>query len=669
MRRFLSFITFYLLFQGLALAQTFTDSNLPIVIINTDNSVDIPDSPRVLATMKIISRPFGERNSLIDQSNQAYLNYTGRISIEVRGSSSQSFSKKQYGFSTLMDDNVTESNVSLLGMPEENDWVLNSMVFDTAYIRDYLSYNLSRQIGEYASRTAYCEVFINSYYRGLYLLEEKVKADRNRVNVHKIETTANSFPEVTGGYITKADKTTGEDPVAWNMQADYIHVLPKPEELTSAQNAYIYNQFLGLSNTSYSGNSFVTDGFPSIINMPSFIDYMIIEELSSNVDAYQYSTFFHKDRNGKLRAGPLWDNDLTYGNDLYFWGFDRCWTNVWQFSNGDNEGSAFWKSLFNNKVFRCYMSKRWNELTRPGQPLNLSVMESFIDQTAAIISEAVERDNSRWGISKDFPQCISGIKNFLAKRIDWMTANLGSFSECSNVDVPPLVITKIMYSPSTSVFFPNSNKQEFLEILNNGDQNVNLTGLYFGGTGFVFQFPENSLIYPHSSIFLANNIAIFQKKHGFAPFGQFTRNLSDTGQNLILFDGYGNVVDNVSYTANVPWPDANGNGKYLKLIDPDLDNSDPANWVASDDEIFDVQNIPEDVVMLAFPNPVTDILHIQNGTEIKSIELLDIFGRHILAAEVNNKTCELDMSRYGRGIYFIRALTATGSVTRKIIKE
>ena len=69
--------------------------------------------------------------------------------------------------------------------------VLNSMVFDTAYIRDYLSYNLSRQIGEYASRTAYCEVFINSYYRGLYLLEEKVKADRNRVNVHKIETTAN----------------------------------------------------------------------------------------------------------------------------------------------------------------------------------------------------------------------------------------------------------------------------------------------------------------------------------------------------------------------------------------------------------------------------------------------------------------------------------------------
>jgi hypothetical protein len=669
MRRYFSFFCFFLLIHEVISAQSFTDSNLPILIIKTDNSVDIPDSPRVLATMKIISRSDGERNSLLDQSNPAYLNYNGRISIEIRGSSSQYPQKKQYGFSTLTADNVTESNVSLLGMPAENDWVLNSMAFDTALIRDYLSYNLSRQIGEYASRTAYCEVVINGYYRGLYLLQEKIKADKNRVNVHKIETTANTVPEVTGGYITKADKISGNDIVVWNQQADFINVLPKPYEATPAQTNYIHNQFLALATTSYEGNSSLYDGFPSIIDMPSFIDYMIIQELSSNCDAYQYSTFFHKDRNGKLRAGPLWDNDLTYGNDLFLWGLDRSWTNVWQFSNGDNEGSAFWKSLFNNRLFRCYFSKRWNELIQPGQPLNLSVMESFIDQTTATISEAVERNYTRWGILTDFQKRIAVIKNFLALRIDWMTANLGSFGECSNIPVPPLVISKIMYNPPVSLFFPKSEEQEFVEITNNGDQNVSLTGIYFGGTGFVYQFPENAIIYPHSSIFLANNVTVFHEIHGFAPFGQFTRNLSDEAQNFILLDGFGNIIDNVSYTDTVPWPDARGNGKYLKLTDLNSDNSIPSNWVASGDEIFDNLNIPEDLVMVLFPNPVSDILHIQNGSEILSMTLFDASGRVFLTAEVNSKTCELDMSHMARGLYFIRAVTANGSITKKVIKE
>ncbi|MDP4224447.1 MAG: CotH kinase family protein, partial [Bacteroidota bacterium] len=584
-----------------ASAQIFTDSNLPIVIIKTDNGVSIPDIPRVLARMIIISRKNGERNYLTDQNNPAFLDYDGRINIEVRGSSSQYPDKKQYGFSTLLDDNVTENNVTLLGLPKENDWILNSMVFDTALIRDYLSYNLSRQIGEYASRTVYCEVVINSYYKGLYLLQEKIKADANRVNVHKILPSDNLPPEVTGGYITKADKTTGGDPVAWQMQADYIHVLPKPEEVTPAQSTYIHDQFLTLATTSRNGNSSVTDGFPHYVDMPSFIDYMIIQELSSNCDAYQFSTYFHKDRKGKLRAGPLWDNDLTYGNDLFLWGYDRSHTNVWQFSNGDNEGSAFWKDLFNNSVFRCYLARRWNELIQPGMPLNLASMEAFIDQTVNTITEAAIRNNTQWGIITNFQDRINFIKAFLRERIDWMTANLGSFTACSNVPVPPLVISKIMYNPPVTALYPKSNDQEFLEITNNGDITVNLTGIYFAGTGFVYQFPNNSVISPHASVFLANNISVFKEKYGFTPFGQFTRNLSDEGQDLILADGYGNVIDNVWYTDTIPWPAADGNGYYLKLTDPDLDNSISSNWTASNDRLFDDKNIPENLTLVLYP--------------------------------------------------------------------
>ena len=62
------------------------------------------------------------------------------------------------------------------------------------------------------------------------------------------------------------------------------------------------------------------DGYPSVIDVPSFIDFMILNEFAANVDGYQFSTFFHKDRNGKLRAGPIWDFNLTYGNDLFYVG-------------------------------------------------------------------------------------------------------------------------------------------------------------------------------------------------------------------------------------------------------------------------------------------------------------------------------------------------------------
>src|SRR4030042_871957 len=402
-----------------AAAQTLISSNLPIVIINTDNNVPVPDNPRVLATMKIISRSEGQRNYMTDQNNSAYLNYNGRIDIEIRGSSSQYSNKKQYGFSTKQADGVINNNVSLLGMPAENDWILNSMLFDSALIRDYMCFNLSRRIGEYASRTAYCEVVLNGGYRGLYMLEEKIKPDNNRVDVHKITFNDNYLPEVTGGYIIKADKTTGGDPVAWNMIAwnggyvNFIHEFPDPDIVTELQTAYIKHQFNLMASAAQSGDAYKTTGYPSVMDLPSFIDYMIISELSSNADSYQFSTYYHKDRNGKLRAGPVWDSDLTFGNDLFIWNLNRSFYYVWQFSNGDNEGPRFWRDLFNESTYKCYLSKRWNELIQPGQPLNSTSIKNLIDSNVVLISEAVVRENTRWNNVKDHQKRIAQIKSWV----------------------------------------------------------------------------------------------------------------------------------------------------------------------------------------------------------------------------------------------------------------
>ena len=72
---------------------------------------------------------------------------------------------------------------------------------------------------------------------------------------------------------------------------------------------------------------------------------MLLNELASNPDAYQFSSFFHKDRRGKLRAGPIWDFNLTYGNDLFSWGFDRSKHDLWQFTEWKHRLEILAKSI------------------------------------------------------------------------------------------------------------------------------------------------------------------------------------------------------------------------------------------------------------------------------------------------------------------------------------
>jgi CotH protein. len=675
MRYIITFALLVALLSWEAVAQIPASSNLPIVIINTDGNAPIVDNPRVLATMKIIYRGPGARNYFTDQNTPAYLNYNGRIDIEIRGSSSQVTDKKQYGFTTRMADNITNNNVSLLGMPSENDWILNGMVFDTARMRDYLCYNLARQIGEYASRTAYCELIINGDYRGLYLLQEKIKADKERVNIIKITKTDIYQPEITGGYITKADKNTGSDPVAWWMtqwnggSVAYIHDLPKPEDVTPEQNNYIYNQFNNLANAALNHNMSLTTGIPSIIDIPSFIDHILISEISSNADAYEFSTYFHKDRNGKLRAGPIWDNDLTYGNDLFFWGLDRSKTNIWQFSNGDNDGSRFWHDMFNTATFKCYLSKRWNELILSEQPLNLISIDNLIDLTSANISEAIGREYSRWSISENFSSQLSSIKTWLAARISWITTNVGSYSACSNVYIPSLVITKINYDPEVSNEFPASNDLEFIEITNIGTVTVDLTGIYFSGTGLVYQFPPNSTLPADSSLFLAGNTTLFQVKYGFTPFGKFTRDLSNNNQNIVLADGFGNVIDNVHYYDSLPWPDADGNGYYLQLTDPALDNNEAESWIASNDIDIIQDTLPVNEFVRIYPNPVDDFLNITADQPIGRFEVFDMQGRLLVSENISSETYELNVSHFPKGAYIVRIISAGKSYTKGLIKR
>ena len=670
-RAFLSFLLIVIC-GILAHAQILTDSNLPIVVIETDGGVNIPDEPKVLGTMKIIWHPDGSRNYLTDLNNPAFLDYDGRIGIEIRGSSSQMVSKKPYGLTTLQADNVTNNNVSLLGMPKENDWVLNSLAFDATGMRDVLSYELSERLGQYAPRSVYCEVMINGDYKGLYAFMEKIKADDHRVNIVKMDETCNSYPEVTGGYITKADKTTGNDPVAWTMQGyggggwwggastDFIHHYPKPENITAAQNSYIKNVFLQLASVSGQHNTSIVNGIPSVIDIPSFVDFYMIAEFSSNVDVYSLSTFFHKDRKGKLRAGPVWDYNLAYGHDEFG---DRSRYNVWQFNNSDNNGPKFFKDLFDTQTFRCYMARRWNELTQPGQPLNYEVVCQRIDEIDAWIGEGIGRDNQRWHQMNNHTSEIQSMKTWINQRINWLTQNIGSYEGCADVDLPPLVISKIHYHPE-DWWAIDGNRLEFIEITNNGDEEVDLTGIYFRELGVTYSFPVGATLAAHEPLLLCSDSLVFIDYYGMTPFGQYTRNLSNKSENLVLADAWGNVIDEVCYQDSDPWPwEADGEGAYLELIDLDLDNSLPENWTVGYD-ITAIRETTADNGFKIYPNPTHGVITIEtrHATSL-SYRISNMLGQTLMTGTIHGESQQVDVSRLPAGLYFI----TLGEVTKKVV--
>jgi hypothetical protein len=661
-------------------AQVFSNSNLPIVVITTDGGATIPDQPKILATMKIIYNGPGVRNSLADMNNASSLNYNGRIGIEIRGSSTQALEKKQYSVETRLADGVTNNNVSLLGMPSENDWVLNGLGFEPSLVRDHISYALSNAMGQYAPRTRYCEVVINGDYRGLYMLQEKIKIDKNRVDLIELTKNDNSLPEVSGGYITKCDKVAGQDQPAWvtssyigTNDVAFIHEAPKPSVITSAQGAFIQDWFTKFSSQANVDNNSITSGIPSYIDIPSFVDFMLINEIAANVDAYQFSTFFHKDRRGKLRAGPAWDFNLTYGNDLFLWNLDRSKYSLWQFDNGDNIGAKFWRDLFQNPTYKCYMAKRWNELTQDGKPLSLSYIYNLIDASVTEITEAEVREQARWQSIGDFPSQIASLKNWLNARITWMTANLGSFSDCANVLTPPIVITKINYQPSVSTQFPDSNDQEFIEIVNNGDQAVDLTGFYFLGTGLVYRFTDGATLPSRSTIQIASKFNTFYQRYGHAPYDQYTRHLSNDGQRIALADAFGNVIDEVTYSSAAPWPNAAGNGSYLKLISPDLDNSIATNWVAVNEDVAasTITAIAgyEKVQTELYPNPAETEVKIKANSEISSIQIYNTLGQPVGFISVGAKSYTLDVSDYKGGVYLFTVATAEGVDHIKMLKK
>lgn len=410
------------------------NSNLPIVVIDT--------SRRSLNTnLTLVSSAF------IDTSAQGRARITdppqcaGRGGLKKRGRSTQSQAKPQYGFE-VWDESNRDKHVALLGLPADSDWVLYApFTFDRNLISNAFIYALSNQIGRYAVRTRFVEMYVNSNddtvsasdYVGLYIFMERIKRGPERVDVEELDPWDSTEPRISGGYMIKNDSPDPGDKGFHTARGNptygdgtFCYVNPKESEITTAQSAWIRG-YLDAFETALYGPNFAdpNTGYAKYIDVDCFIDHNLLNMLAKNVDALRLSTYLYKPRNGKLGMGPVWDFDRSLESTD---GRDDSPT-TWR---GTGDASDYlkyiwWDRLFQDASFWQKYIDRWFAL-RQG-PFSTAGLNATIDALADEVREAQPRDLQKWGqkprtgsngLDGTFQGEINHLKWWLKTRCEWV---------------------------------------------------------------------------------------------------------------------------------------------------------------------------------------------------------------------------------------------------------
>ena len=304
-------------------------SNIPVIVFDSfgialDGENGGLRPPRYTYAVVIDKDPITGRASLTGISD-----YQGRSGTHVHGESSAGFAQRSYNWETWNNDGQ-DKDVSILGIPAGSDWILHGPFSDKSCMRNRLTFSMMNDMRtDYiASRSKQVEVFFNqeagqpvSYadYRGVYTLLEKITRGKNRVDIQKLNDLTSDPAMLSGGYIFKRDKTdagatawTTSAPFSIGMQSHEPGLYTAPQ--LNALSTYI-NSFQGVLN----GGSFAdpVNGYAAWMDVSSFIDGQLAVELTKQIDGYVFSTYWHKDRAGKIRAGPIWDFNIALGNANY----------------------------------------------------------------------------------------------------------------------------------------------------------------------------------------------------------------------------------------------------------------------------------------------------------------------------------------------------------------
>lgn len=464
----------------------FDSSKLAIMVVNT-NDVVIPfyNDDKVNATMGIIYNGPNATNHLSDPFND----YSGNITIRSKGHSSRYFAQKPYKIETMDATFTNNMDVSLLNMPADNDWVLYAPYDDKTLIRNVLAYQLSNDMGRYASRTRMVELVLNGDYRGIYVLEEKIKRGANRVDIAKLKPEDTTGSELTGGYIFSADYQDIPGYDSWTSPylscpsaatpVAYAYCYPKASDINAPQKAYIASYLDSFESALTNVDVYDTaTGYRHYIDVPSFIDFCIQEELAHHSDAYRLSSYCHKEKDSKLFAGPIWDFNLAYGNSAiydapdvhtYMWNFpcpvaNPCLVPFW------------WQKFITDSVYMNDLKCRYTNLRYQGALDTLHIL-GIIDSLVNMLEVPQQQHYRRWpfmGVSlflnnyvgQTYDEEILYMKKFIGKRIRFLDSVWyvpSCIDTTTPIHVPVLAAGSLMIYPNPARDILNISSGDMLD--------------------------------------------------------------------------------------------------------------------------------------------------------------------------------------------------------------
>ena len=382
-------------------------TNLPIVILSVDG--EFPDyktfknseeivyegvDPYIGGEMTVIDTGSGV-NTLSDKEI-----YKSNIRIKIKGHSSYGYDKKQYKIKALNEDG-TDNDLSILGMGEGSEWVLNGSLADKSMMRNYLAYRIASEIdgNNMAPDSRYCEVLMREngklFYQGVFLIMETVSRGEDRVKIKKYNPGSS-----ISGYILRRDRKTefdimldtygrqsgralGKDD---NENDNWIGIkYPSQSKITDQTIEYITKDFSKIEQILYSSDESVFKTYDRYINTDSFVDYFLINEFFGNYDAGEHSTYMYKNAGDVLYIGPVWDFDQAINNNE---------TEETDPYNLAFEMQPLFKELTNDKRFVRKLKSRYAYLR--SEQLAEEHIFGVIDEVSAYLKDAQVREWYRW---------------------------------------------------------------------------------------------------------------------------------------------------------------------------------------------------------------------------------------------------------------------------------
>lgn len=348
----------------------------------------------------------------------------GTLDIRGRGNSTWGMPKKPYRVRLT-------TAAELLGMPANRHWALLANYADKTLLRNDLVFDLGRRMGwSYVPRSQFVHLRLNGQYDGVYQLTEHIRLDPNRVNVPELKVADTAAAVVSGGYLLEVDELRGED-FCWDTPRARMPVCAKsPETLRQPgwekHQAYITGYFRALEDALFGPNfTNPATGYAAYIDVPSAVDYLLLNELVKNVDGnMRRSTYLTKPRGGKLYFGPLWDYDITLGN-VNYGNADN--TAGWQIA-----GSPWFARLLQDPAFSQRVKLRWQEIRNNGI---LTDWRKQIITRWDYMSAEQRRNFDRWPILNmwvwpnrvvpgSYDGEVAALQEWLTARINWMDEQL-----------------------------------------------------------------------------------------------------------------------------------------------------------------------------------------------------------------------------------------------------